>query len=926
MASFTDLIPQFNPYVQQLPVEAMVQVGTYKQQKYEEGLQKIQSQVSQVAGLDIMNSADKKYLQSKLNELGNNLTTVAAGDFSNFQLVNSVGGMIGQIAKDPNIVNAVSSTAWYRKQLEKMQKDVDEGKSSPANVYKFQKNADAWMNSDKVGQKFSESYIPHFDVFKFAKETFDAVQPDGYSFDQVYVTNPDGSIKMGADGKPVYSPVMVRLEKEGKFPDKVKQTVEQIFSDPRVAQQLAISGEYNFRGYSPEELSVRAEQTKSSLLEGLNDKLADLMLDKRTGKKDVQDQIDAVNLQIENITNKYDQYKQIALENPDAIRGAMYKDDVSARYTTMFGGVKTKTQSLTNPGWQANFDLMKEANVTRRFNQEMSLRWAAEKRQADQDIWERGYKMLELQLKGKKLNLGMGEVGTIQDFMPTDSAAYMAQFDQAYTNAANKFDTASDNMIFSLALDTPVNREKLAQLVNKGMSREQAMNALITNAAKLNNEDPSSFRNRWLEKSVEKINQMDPTKLEQDPILKGVYDAYSSAKQDFSNLNATKKQIDSRLDKNILDALSSSQMGKDLKDVQVTINGKPVTITGEDLWNAAVYARGNQSVFGFLNSSELREQAKIAEQKLRQSGKGFLADFAIERAIVPEGSAGEALLQGVIPVTGFIRGAKGLARNIFGDQIGGADALRNQLNSVYNSLNDDVLMSAVKAKNDAIKASGFSVSPNLRMQLLTGDAETDRGLMNFVATTAGNYETNQQNLSPDFSGSKISDVLNKKDVLKPFELKTSRNDATGQVFPEVVFYDETGKRVAGMSITGEEAARMGVNTSTLYELPSIRNIRTRIDSNPIESTSAGDPTSVNTYVSGDVLFEKKNMPKLAGTPYDVKANIKKVDGAYYGILYVNDGKSAPKVRPLPPTQDLGEAISKLQSTSPQLVTAILNEK
>jgi hypothetical protein len=27
MASFTDAIPQFNPYIQQLPVEAMVSVG-----------------------------------------------------------------------------------------------------------------------------------------------------------------------------------------------------------------------------------------------------------------------------------------------------------------------------------------------------------------------------------------------------------------------------------------------------------------------------------------------------------------------------------------------------------------------------------------------------------------------------------------------------------------------------------------------------------------------------------------------------------------------------------------------------------------------------------------------------------------------------------------------------------------------------------
>ena len=93
MASFTDKPMQFNPYIQQLPVEEMVKVGMIKQDQYDKGVQKIQGQIDQVAGLDIYKDVDKAYLQSKLNQLGGNLTTVAAGDFSNFQLVNSVGGM-----------------------------------------------------------------------------------------------------------------------------------------------------------------------------------------------------------------------------------------------------------------------------------------------------------------------------------------------------------------------------------------------------------------------------------------------------------------------------------------------------------------------------------------------------------------------------------------------------------------------------------------------------------------------------------------------------------------------------------------------------------------------------------------------------------------------------------------------------------------
>ena len=111
MASWTDKIPTFNPYVAQLPVEAMVQVGMYKQKQYDEGIQKIQTNIDNVAGLDIAKESDKVYLQSKLNQLGNDLKIVAAGDFSNFQLVNSVNGMTNQIVKDANVQAAVASTA-----------------------------------------------------------------------------------------------------------------------------------------------------------------------------------------------------------------------------------------------------------------------------------------------------------------------------------------------------------------------------------------------------------------------------------------------------------------------------------------------------------------------------------------------------------------------------------------------------------------------------------------------------------------------------------------------------------------------------------------------------------------------------------------------------------------------------------------------
>ena len=83
MASFTDAISQFNPYVQQLPTDLMMKVGMQKQAQYDAGVQKVQQYIDNIAGFDVAKNVDKAYLQSKLNELGGKLKIFASADFSN---------------------------------------------------------------------------------------------------------------------------------------------------------------------------------------------------------------------------------------------------------------------------------------------------------------------------------------------------------------------------------------------------------------------------------------------------------------------------------------------------------------------------------------------------------------------------------------------------------------------------------------------------------------------------------------------------------------------------------------------------------------------------------------------------------------------------------------------------------------------------
>lgn len=250
MASFTDQIQTFNPYVSKAPlIEAMVTVGTQKQQQYDQGVQKIQGYIDNIAGMDVVNDADKQYLQSKLNQLGSNLKTVAAGDFSNQQLVNSVGGMATQVIKDPLVQNAVSSTAWYRKQLAEMEKAIAEGKSSQANITDFTDKANIWLSGTTPGSVFRDRYTPYKDLNSKALEAIKALHPKLQSLDVPFV------IKNGKITREVADAIQ-RLEIKGIDEGAIETAIAAVMT-PDDYNQMSIDANYQFSNVTAEDLVER---------------------------------------------------------------------------------------------------------------------------------------------------------------------------------------------------------------------------------------------------------------------------------------------------------------------------------------------------------------------------------------------------------------------------------------------------------------------------------------------------------------------------------------------------------------------------------------------------------------------------------------------------------------------------------------------
>jgi hypothetical protein len=267
MASYTDAISQFNPYVQQLPVDLMMKVGMQKQAQYDQGVQKIQQSIDNVAGLDIYRNVDKEHLQSKMNELGNNLRIVAGGDFANQQLVNSVAGMTGSIIKDPVIRAAVSSTAKIKAGYAKRKELEKEGLTDKNNDDLYADSVSKYANNEELTDaegnpvEFSGEYIPYTDIMKMAKEYMANIGLDESTVEEIFVTDPitkrpqmQYEDRVNPKTKKVervevglkYADAKV-LEKLKSNKEAVVATLDNLFSRGDVQRQLRIDGWATYR-------------------------------------------------------------------------------------------------------------------------------------------------------------------------------------------------------------------------------------------------------------------------------------------------------------------------------------------------------------------------------------------------------------------------------------------------------------------------------------------------------------------------------------------------------------------------------------------------------------------------------------------------------------------------------------------------------
>lgn len=356
MASYTDQPVQFNPYISRLPlIQEISGVTQEKQAKYDQGVQKIQTYIDNIAGMDITDK-HKPYLQSKLNELGNKLKTVAAGDFSNQQLVNSVGGMATSVIKDPIVQTGVSSAQRIKQVHTDMEAATKAGKSSPSNDYVAQLSISDWLNNGDLKNVYSGKYEQAVDTTKPLLEEMKAAHVEKEAHNEGIITGYD------KDGKAIINQDLIRhYVTEGLPKSKAAAIAKEVYSRPDIARQLEIDATYNYRGYDKTNLLTNRLDAINYQKEEIFAQNPSLRNYATLGNsniqskanQDLQDNINKLN----SLDKDYFEFAGLANKNLEAAKHEAYLQNKIGMAVRTFGGVNIIDDDIKkNPQTEINLD------------------------------------------------------------------------------------------------------------------------------------------------------------------------------------------------------------------------------------------------------------------------------------------------------------------------------------------------------------------------------------------------------------------------------------------------------------------------------------------------------------------------------------------------------------------------------------------
>lgn len=838
MASFTDAIPQFNPYIQQLPVEAMVTVGMEKQQRYDQGLQRIQSQIDQVAGLSIVRPQDKEYLQSKLNDLGSKLKSVAAGDFSNYQLVNSVAGMAGSVAKDANIISAVQSTAQRRALQEKIQKDTDAGKYNPANNYLFNQTDQEWFNDPNVGASYSGYYRTPIDVWGKIKDIAKEVGIDEKIVPNLFQTDEQGRYKRDADGNPMINNVMVEETLRGKDSSKILNAFKSALT-PADYEQLSTEGRYNFKDATPEQLAVIATSSADKSIKFNNGKieflkisLAEQQNKAKTNEYDA-DLIKSISDEIgyfEGLNTELQESKVKSLEavsrNPEAVKGMIYTNNYLSSMSETLSSKEISKKYSVNPWFTVGMEINKFEQQQKQWNADYAIKLATNQREQEKHN-------AEMQKIAAQQAYFQG--GGIDAPIDADPSAIRARVESEYSELTSQYNGITNR----LALET-------LRMANPGDTEEQLLKKLSDAAAyrgKTNNPNSGDINDtaQIMASSLATLYRTNPDKVpvtlhelidQQNALLKDVESKRSimSKAQEDAKQMAALQGIDVAAYEKALSSVKS-------KSVKLA-SGESVNLSQQDLLDFVNLRPDMYNFFGGLTVDKNQEMLKNQAQ-LRLGSKYGTKIKDLEKVLYP-----------------LVLSREGLA----------AERVSPILYDVSSAINDTGQKSIDKFIAEAYQKNG-AVPMGKIATISKGDLKTEDYKNNFIAVL-GKFKATNPDMYENLSSIVLGEDFGASILTQPGSTSQSPSTYTLQITgKDGQTYDTPIERGDYKFLTG-------------YEPPANPNLKNAFDLlNARGTTNLSKPGEYST-----AYFKTQDFSNFSSNEYSLMGDLEE-DVANPNIVY-----------------------------------------
>lgn len=899
MASFTDQISQFNPYVQQLPIEAMVQVGMQKQAQYDQGVQKIQSYVDNIAGLDVIKPIHKEYLQSKLNQLGSRLKTVAAGDFSNAQLVNSIGGMTTQIVKDPTIQNAVYSTQKIRKVQNDMEAAKKAGKGAIENDWWANTQINSWVNDGDANTSFNGEYTEYIDIDKKLRDLAGKLKDSENSTDIPFKTDADGRILYyntvkDAKGKviridksldpskgvPEKDDAMKRIKTKGIGAQQILNNFYDSLSENE-KQQLKITGNYHYQGATKDTFKKDIVNTYTNAKKMLSEQVVDWAVKLKTDN----DLTDAQKAEIEaNITDANEKLSNGTFENEIAKKTAEidnirdmsdYKYSLyTQKYLTNLArdiSNESKTVELmSNPYFQADMEKQKlqfSVNKARQEHSEFLMTYGLQVAKFNSEEEDRRYKRTLEEAKRRELQpiTAPGGLGTdvklptltdlSNDIKATETS--IKTLDASY--AGQLFGNLSNEK--TIRTTTVRDGKTVTEYISE---RQAALNKLNSDY----NINPKSIKDNAQLEYVERRRAFDI-----DLSQKGNL---------FLNVRNGSQQFDSA----IKDALKSEQ-GINFA------NGKQL-YSAEELFNVE-----NTSKKYLMSSGTTATRGK-----LRFDSQGFLNEYA--------GTRYEPI-------------AKAYVKRMAGQALTPAEqSMYNRaltIGSKYQNTLSNVIGKKLEYESSVLAKS----MPERQVTIGTinmGNEVDKARVENLIGNKFEEYTQNGQ-----------VDVQN-KDLFKPETIADLQKDSQTKYTIEKK-YDGSANLILNNGKTRQvvpmNSSEFGAYFSDYAVNSPADNFKYAIMASPNRTTNLnGKPDPVNAYMTGYTIGGLANTPLAGKTRLDIEGSVNNTGGAndkYQVRMYFNDNgiwKSAILNQQGYVTED--GVLGILKNIGPATVESLLKQK